>query len=135
MDDLEDENAELKAQAEEIHDRSMTHVNESKSQEKELERLKKEYEKKVVILREKERELERLRSLIEQRREEISGYGKELNRLQSAIPISASRTQQRQSWGGNGEKSHVVKVLEHESKIFKFESNVNDLGTSLQRYR
>ena len=47
----------------------MTHVNESKNQERELEQLKKAYEKKVGILREKEKELDRLRSLVDQKRE------------------------------------------------------------------
>ena len=46
----------------------MTQVNESKNQERELEQLKKVYEKKVATLREKERELERLRSLLDERR-------------------------------------------------------------------
>jgi peptidyl-tRNA hydrolase len=68
MDDLEDENNALKAQVEEAHDRSMTHVHESKSQEKELENLRRTYEKKVALLKEKERELERLRALIDQTR-------------------------------------------------------------------
>lgn len=59
----------MKVEVEEIHDRSMTHVNESKNQERELEQLKKAYEKKVGILREKEKELDRLRSLVDQKRE------------------------------------------------------------------
>ena len=52
---MEDENNQLKAQAEEIHDKSMTHINESKNQEKEVDRLKKAYEQKVALLKEKER--------------------------------------------------------------------------------
>lgn len=51
MDELEEENNELKDQVEEIHDRSMTHVNDSKNQERELEQLKRTYEKKVSLLK------------------------------------------------------------------------------------
>jgi len=46
----------------------MSHVNESKNQEKELEQLRRTYEKKVAILKEKEKELAALRILIEEKR-------------------------------------------------------------------
>lgn len=67
IDNLEDENNQLKAQVEDIHDKSISHINESKNQEKEVERLRKVYEQKVALLKEKERELERLRSEIEEK--------------------------------------------------------------------
>jgi len=49
------------------------------------------------------------------------------------MPVSIASKSRRQSWGVSGEKSHVVKELEHESKVFNFEQNVNSLGHSLKR--
>ncbi len=53
IDRLEDENNELKESAQDMHDKSVTHVNESKNQERELEQLRKAYEKKVGTLKDR----------------------------------------------------------------------------------
>lgn len=132
VEELEAEEEGLKDQAEDIHDKSISHINESKKQEKDLEDLKKIYDKNVVLLREKEKELERLRALIEEKIGENSHFGKEITRLMNAMPISVSRAR-GQTWGSGGQKSHVVKVLQHESKIFNFEQNVNSFTNSLKR--
>lgn len=78
--------------------------------------------------------MEKLRILIEEKIAENSHFGKELTRLQGAIPVSVASRARGQTWGpGVGEKSHVVKVLEHESKVFNFEQNVNSFSNSLKR--
>lgn len=59
--------------------------------------------------------------LIEEKINENSHFGKEINRLQSAIPVSAASRARGQTWAsGTGDRSHVMKVLEHESKVFNF---------------
>lgn len=56
-----------------------------------------------------------------------------MSRLQSAMPpVSVSRAR-GQTWGSGSDKSHVVKVLEHESKVFNFEQNVNTFSNSVKR--
>lgn len=77
----------------------MSHINESKKQEKEVEELRKIYEKKVALLREKERELEKLRTLIEEKISENSHFGKEITRLQGAMPVSVGSRARGQTWG------------------------------------
>ncbi|CAM6000092.1 unnamed protein product [Sphagnum balticum] len=54
IDKLEQENIELKGEIEEVHDKSQSHINDSKKQEKDLDFLKTNYEKNSNSLREKE---------------------------------------------------------------------------------
>lgn len=65
-----------------MHDKSISHINESKNQEREHEQLRKTYEKKVSQLKEKENEMQSLRDILNQQALELSTVGKEINRLE-----------------------------------------------------
>lgn len=122
IDRLEDENNELKAQVQDIHDKSISHINESKNQQKELEQLKITYEKKASLLKQKEAELQNIRDHLNDQRLELSAVGKQANRLEQ--PGGTGKFISRAGglgWSNNfNEKPHVIKVLEHESKVYNF---------------
>lgn len=86
-----------------------------------MEQLKKAFEKKVSTIKEKEAELQNLREILNEQRQEISSFGKEINRLEEPGGTGKFITRSGAGWSSNlGEKTHVIKVLEHESKIFNF---------------
>lgn len=51
-----------------MHDKSVSHINQSKNQERELEQLKKVYEKKVSQLKDKDNEYQSIREVLNQQR-------------------------------------------------------------------
>jgi chromosome segregation ATPase len=128
IDRLEEQHVDLKNEVDNINDKSISHINESKNQEREYEQLKKTFEKKVAQLREREKEINSLRAVLDSRRNELSSFGKEINRLEGPSRVTASRGVVQGGFGwapAAVEKTHAIKVLEHESKVYNFEKNLN----------
>lgn len=110
VDRLEQEHEQLKAEIEDMEDRSREHVHESKSQAKEVEQLRRSHEQKVAALREKQAELERVRREVNSKENEGANLGQEAARLEASNYRKGS-SHSGLSWASQNEKQHTIKVL------------------------